>query len=128
MAEKKTPTKKRGGRVPQAYGTIDPEFSQKVLMWNIELLKYRADKPKTVEELQETVEAYFQICSKYKLIPTVEGLSIITHYDMNSLNDICNGLFKTDFTVIVKEAKSIIKNYDAAMATNRNDSFKRLSV
>ena len=72
MNEKKTPAKKSRGRVPQAYGTIDPDFSQKVLMWNIELFKYRTDKPKTVDELKETVEAYFRICSKYKLIPTVE--------------------------------------------------------
>lgn len=73
MSQEKTPTKKKSrGRVPQAYGTIDPEFSQKVLMWNIELYKYRHDKPKTVQEMQDTVEAYFQICSKYKLIPTVE--------------------------------------------------------
>ena len=48
----------------------------------------------------------------------MNGLSVITHYDINSLNDIGRGLFKTEFTVIVKEAKSIIKNYDAAMATN----------
>ena len=73
MPEKKTPAKRKShGRVPQAYGTIDPEFSQKVLMWNIELFKYRDDKPKTVDEMKETVEAYFTICSKYKLIPTVE--------------------------------------------------------
>ena len=73
MDEKKTPAKRKSrGRVPQAYGTIDPDFSQKVLMWNIELFKYRTDKPKTVDELKETVEAYFRICSKYKLIPTVE--------------------------------------------------------
>lgn len=119
MPQEKTPAKRKShGRVPQAYGTIDPEFSQKVLMWNIELFKYRDDKPKTVEEMKETVEAYFEICSKYKLIPTVEGLSVITHYDINSLNDIGHGLFKTEFTVIVKETKNIIKNYDAAMATN----------
>ena len=75
MNEKKTPAKRKShGRVPQAYGTIDPEFSQKVLMWNIELFKYRDDKPKTVDEMKETVEAYFRICSKYKLIPTVERL------------------------------------------------------
>lgn len=73
MPQEKTPAKRKShGRVPQAYGTIDPEFSQKVLMWNIELFKYRDDKPKTVEEMKETVEAYFEICSKYKLIPTVE--------------------------------------------------------
>ena len=73
MTEKKTPAKRKShGRVPQAYGTIDPDFSDKVLMWNIELFKYRNDKPKTVDEMKDTVEAYFRICSKYKLIPTVE--------------------------------------------------------
>lgn len=119
MPQEKTPAKRKShGRVPQAYGTIDPEFSQKVMMWNIELFKYRDGKPKTVEEMQDTVEAFFKICAKYKLIPTVEGLSVITHYDRNGLWDIENGNGRSDFSVIVKEAKDIIKNYDAAMATN----------
>jgi hypothetical protein len=75
LPQEKTPTKRKShGRVPQAYGTIDPDFSNKVLMWNIELFKYRNDKPKTVDEMKETVEAYFKICSKYKLIPTVERI------------------------------------------------------
>lgn len=34
------------------------------------------------------------------------------------MNDIQNGLFKTEFTVIVRNTKEIIKNYDAAMAAN----------
>lgn len=73
LSQEKTPTKKkRGGRVPQAYGTIDPEFSNKVLMWNLELFKYRNDKPQTREEMIQTVSSFFDICDKYKMIPTVE--------------------------------------------------------
>ncbi len=37
---------------------------------------------------------------------------------MNSLNDIQNGRFKSEFAVIVKQAKEYIKMYDAAMAAN----------
>lgn len=48
----------------------------------------------------------------------MNGFAVITHYDINSLNDIQNGRFKPEFAVIVKETKNIIKNYDAAMATN----------
>ena len=72
MAQEKTPTKKSRGRVPQAYGTIDPEFSTKVLNWNMELFRYRTDKPKTVEEMIETISSFFDICAKYQMIPTVE--------------------------------------------------------
>lgn len=73
MAQEKTPTKRKShGRVPQAYGTIDPDFSRKVLNWNIELFKYRDNKPKTVEEMQETISSFFDICAKYQMIPTVE--------------------------------------------------------
>ena len=73
MAQEKTPAKKkRGGRVPQAYGSIDPDFSRKVMRCNIEIMNIRKDKPKTVEEMQETVASFFDICDKYALIPTVE--------------------------------------------------------
>lgn len=92
MDEKKTPTKtKRGGRVPQAYGTIDPEFSRKVMRCNMEIMNIRVDKPKTVEEMRETVAAFFEICEKYAMIPTVEGLCVATKYDRNGLWDIVNG-------------------------------------
>ena len=73
MAQEKTPTKRKSnGRVPQAYGTIDPEFSTKVLNRNLELFNYRKDKPKTVEEMIETISSFFNICAKYQMIPTVE--------------------------------------------------------
>ncbi len=73
MAQEKTPTKRKSnGRVPQAYGSIDPEFSTKVLNWNLELFNYRKDKPKTLEEMIETVSSFFSICAKYQMIPTVE--------------------------------------------------------
>ena len=72
MSQEKTPTKKPRGRVPQAYGSIDPDFSNKVLNWNMELFKYRKDKPKTLEEMIETISSFFDICNKYKMIPTVE--------------------------------------------------------
>lgn len=73
MAQEKTPTKRKSnGRVPQAYGTIDPEFSTKVLNWNLELFNYRKDKPQTREEMIETISSFFNICAKYQMIPTVE--------------------------------------------------------
>ena len=91
MAEKKTPTKKRGGRVPQAYGTIDPEFSRKVMRCNMEIMSIRDNKPATVGEMRETIAAFFAICEKYAMIPTVEGLCVATKYDRNGLWDIVNG-------------------------------------
>ena len=73
MSEKKTPAKRKShGRVPQAYGTIDPNFSRKVMRCNMEIMNIRNNKPATVEEMRETVAAFFEICDKYALIPTVE--------------------------------------------------------
>lgn len=73
MAQEKTPTKRKSnGRVPQAYGTIDPDFSRKVMRCNMEIFKIRMDKPKTVEEMQDTISSFFDICEKYSMIPTVE--------------------------------------------------------
>ena len=74
MNEKKTPAKKSRGRVPQAYGTIDPNFSRKVMMCNMEIMNIRNDKPKTVQEMEDTVKAFFEICAKYDMIPTVERI------------------------------------------------------
>lgn len=72
MAQKKTPTKKSRGRVPQAYGSIDPDFSRKVMRCNMEIMNIRDDKPKTVDEMRDTISSFFNICEKYAMIPTVE--------------------------------------------------------
>lgn len=119
MPQEKTPAKRKShGRVPQAYGTIDPEFSSKVLKHSMELLNIRKDKPKTREEMRETISSFFEICEKYSMIPTVEGLSIATHYDRTTLWDFETGRRNCEFADIVKDTKEIIKQYDAAMATN----------
>ena len=73
MSEKKTPAKKKShGRVPQAYGTIDPDFSRKVLRCSMEISNIRQDKPETPEEMIQTISSFFEICNKYSMIPTVE--------------------------------------------------------
>ena len=72
MPQEKTPAKKSHGRVPQAYGTIDPEFSRKVLKCSMEILNIRKDKPKTREEMLDTISSFFEVCDKYSMIPTVE--------------------------------------------------------
>lgn len=73
MAQEKTPAKRKShGRVPQAYGSIDPDFSKKVMRCNMEIFKIRVDKPKTVQEMQDTIASFFSICEKYSMIPTVE--------------------------------------------------------
>ena len=73
MAQEKTPAKKKPrGRVPQAYGSIDPDFSRKVLQCSMEVMKIRKDKPKTREEMIDTLSSFFDICAKYDMIPTIE--------------------------------------------------------
>lgn len=115
MAQKKTPAK-RVAKGMQNYGTIDPDFSRKVMQCNLEVMNIRKDKPSNPEEFEETINAYFSICAKYALPPTVEGLGLATKYLRNSLHDIENGLFHKDCTDIVKTAKDYIKNYDASLA------------
>ena len=49
--------------------------------------------------------------------PTIEGLCLVTHYDINTLNDIERGIAHTSLSVIVKYAKNFISMYDASLAT-----------
>ena len=111
MPEKKTPAKRKPrGRVPQAYGTIDPDFSRKVMRCNMEIMNIRNDKPKTPEEMRETIASFFDICEKYSMIPTVEGLCGATKYDRNGLWDICNGKRAFGFFGHRKKCKRVYKN------------------
>lgn len=43
-------------------------------MCNMEIMNIRNDKPKTVQEMEDTVKAFFEICAKYDMIPTVERI------------------------------------------------------
>lgn len=115
MAQKKTPAKRKAVGM-QNYGTIDPEFSTRVMRCNLEVSKIRDDKPKTPEEMENTILRYFEICANYHLPPTVEGLGLATHYYRNSLMEIENGTFSRQFMGIVTWAKNYIKNYDASLA------------
>lgn len=115
MAQKKTPAKRKAVGM-QNYGTIDPEFSTRVMRCNLEVSKIRDDKPKTPEEMENTILKYFEICANYHLPPTVEGLGLATHYYRNSLLDIEAGRGRSDFSGIVTWAKNYIKNYDASLA------------
>lgn len=119
MSEKKMPAKSKShGRVPQAYGTIDPDYSTKVINFSLALSKIRKDKPKNAKEFQDTVVKYFELCAEWRMIPTIEGLALSTHYYKNSLWEIENGDYRSDLTEIVRNAKEIIKQYDASMAAN----------
>lgn len=114
MSQKKTPAKRQAVGM-QNYGTIDPDFSRRVMKCNLEVSLMRDDKPKTPEEMKETILNYFAICEKYALPPTVEGLGLATHYYRNSLLEIEEGKFSKQFMGIVKWAKNYIKNYDASL-------------
>ena len=38
----------------------------------MEIMSIRDDKPKTREEMIQTLSSFFDICEKYDMIPTVE--------------------------------------------------------
>ena len=51
----------------------DVEFVKLVMNLNLEIRKLgREGKPKTVEQLEERVDRYLEICASYGLAPTVE--------------------------------------------------------
>ena len=52
------------------------------------------------------------------LILLSNGLAIALDYPRSSLFDIQNGVFKPEFTDIVKKAKDLIATYDATFAQN----------
>lgn len=97
----------------------DFQFTQRVLGFNIETKKLGdVGKPKSVQELKDRVDAYMELSYKWGLPPTVEGLALATSYDRKSLYDIEANRGKIAFSDTIKEAKDMIANYDAMMATS----------
>lgn len=97
----------------------DMEFAKIVNTINLKLWDLSLNgKPKSVEELQERIKAFFDIYATYGINPTVEGLGIAIDYPRSSLFDIENGRFKPEFADIIKRTKEMIANYDATLAQN----------
>lgn len=97
----------------------DREFAKivntiNIELWNLSLI----GKPKTVPELQQRIQQFFDIYAKYGINPTVEGLAIALDYDRRSLFEINRGTFKPEFMDIIKKTKDMIANYDATFAQN----------
>lgn len=98
----------------------DMEFAKIVNTINLKLWDLSLNgKPKSVEELQDRIKAFFDIYATYGINPTVEGLAIALDYDRKSLFDIAEReRFKPEFADIIKKTKNMIANYDATLAQN----------
>lgn len=127
MAQKKTPTK-RTPKGMQNYEMPDKEISSAIMKFNSIIYKKGKTKPKDADELKERFEFFFNLCAETGLSPTIEGLAIVSGYDIRSIWDIEHGRGRSDFSEIVKEAKFMVQNYDAMMARNRIDSNRSLYI
>lgn len=94
----------------------DKEFAQRVLGLGLEARKLgKLGKPKTVEQLQNRIDDYFEKCFDYGLPPTVEGMSLAIDYDRRTVFDIENQKANVKFSDSIKRAKDFIANYDATL-------------
>ena len=94
----------------------DKEFAQRVLGISLEARKLgKLGKPKTVEALEERIDAYLEKCFDAGLPPTVEGMALSIDYDRGTVYDIEHGKAKVQFSNTIKRAKDFIANYDATL-------------
>lgn len=114
----KTPVTKRSGIGSIQDNRIrDFDFSAKALQMNIEIRNLgKAGKPKTKEELEQRIDAFFAICQAYALPATVEGLALATSYDRRSLFRMEQGDFNLPFVDTIRQAKEFIASFDAILA------------
>lgn len=111
--------KQRGIGAMQNNVIQDGEFVAKALRLNIDIRNLgKAGKPKTVPEMENRIDQYFELCQKAQLNPTVEGLAMAIDYDRRSLFEISKGTFNLPFMDTVKKAKDFIANYDSILATS----------
>lgn len=118
MVEEKL-IKRRGIGAMQDNSCSDGEFVSKALRLNINIRNLgKAGKPKTVQEMEDRIDQYFEVCQEAQLNPTVEGLAMAIDYDRRTLFDIQNAKAKIQFSDTVKKAKDFIANYDAILASS----------
>lgn len=118
MVEEKL-IKRRGIGAMQDNSCSDGEFVSKALRLNINIRNLgKAGKPKTVQEMEDRIDQYFEVCQEAQLNPTVEGLAMAIDYDRRTLFDIQNAKAKIQFSDTVKRAKDFIANYDAILASS----------
>lgn len=118
MVEEKL-IKRRGIGAMQDNSCQDGEFVSKALRLNINIRNLgKAGKPKTVQEMEDRIDQYFEVCQQAQLNPTVEGLAMAIDYDRRTLFDIQNAKAKIQFSDTVKKAKDFIANYDAILASS----------
>lgn len=117
MAEKLI--KQRGIGAMQDNTCSDGEFVSRALHLNLQIRKLGTEgKPKTVQDMEDRITRYFELCENAQLNPTVEGLAMAIDYDRRTLFDIQNAKAKIAFSDTVKKAKDFIANYDAILAAS----------
>lgn len=97
----------------------DKEFAQRVLGVCMEARKLgKKGKPKNVQELEDRIDEYMEICFNAGLPPTVEGMAQSISYDRKTLYNFENDDrdARDDFRDPIKRAKNFIANYDAMLA------------
>ena len=94
----------------------DKEFAQRILGLGLKARELgKLGKPKTVEELEERISTYLQLCFEAGLPPTVEGMSLSIDYDRVTVYQIEQQMANVKFSNSIKRAKDFIANYDATL-------------
>lgn len=96
----------------------DTEFAAKVMAHGLDVLNLNPNgsKPQSPEELTNRFIAYFDLCTKNQIPPNNEGLALVSGYERKSFYEISQGVFRAEFTPIIKRAKDYIAMYDATLA------------
>ena len=108
-----------GKGLPQKINIEDKDKAlvREIGNFNLMLFNKYNNKPETPEELADRFAYYFQLCIQYNQVPTVEGLALVSNYERKSFYEISQGVFRDEFTPIVKKAKDYIAFFDANLAT-----------
>lgn len=94
----------------------DKALVKEIAKFNLMLFNKYNTKPQSPEELADRFTDYFTLCMEYDQIPTVEGLAMVSNYERKSFYEISQGVFRDEFTPIVKKAKDYVAFFDANLA------------
>jgi len=86
---------------------------------------YKQPRVKSDEELMERFAWYFDLCENEGRIPTVEGLALCIGYSWGGMNDIeagRSGGFSKASSIIIKNAKAFLHEFDAQLAKSGKEN------
>ena len=87
----------------------NPQFVSETILSITDLA--RMGKPKTAEEMQERIDAYFSYCAEHSLRPGIESLALACGMDRRRFWELCNGSKGAEMQEICQRAKQCIVSF-----------------